>query len=80
VRTHKVHPDTMTYMLEWCWNGVTDARSKRDLLAAPSIPGFHGHVLGVWTHCPKCNGEYVEVNTLAGRMIDRCACYWERQA
>ena len=77
MRTHIVSTETFRYMLEWCWVG---SQSRTDLMSAPSVPGYHSHVLGVWTHCPDCNGEYVEVNTLGGRFIDRCACYWARMS
>ena len=46
MRTHTVTPETFRYMLEWCW--ASPWPSKVDLLSAPSVPEFHGHVLGLW--------------------------------
>ena len=75
MKAHIVSTETLHQMLEWCW-----VSAGASAVSAPSVPGFHSHVLGVWTHCPDCNGEYVEVNTIGGRFLDRCACYWARMA
>ena len=53
MRTHTVTTETMHRMLEWCWT-----THSTDTLSAPSVPGYHSHVLGRWIADPDVHDGY----------------------
>jgi len=54
MRTHIVTAETLHYMLEWCWLG----EPSNDGLSAPTVPGYHSHVLGRWIADPDVHDGY----------------------